>query len=397
MNDFSFVDEELAALEKANLRRDLKIIITANGPWVELANGKRVLQFASNSYLGLGNHPDLISASNISVSKYGTSSTGSRLLSGTLELHTYLEDRIADFQNTESAIFFGSGYLANIGVMSSLISRDDAVYSDELNHASIIDGIRLSNATKFIYNHNDVNHLEKLIVENKDKYKRNYIVTDTVFGMNGDLAPLSDIAKLVEKYNCIPIVDEAHAIGVFGNEGSGLISEYNLGNYFKIRIGTCSKAVGAEGAFCVAPENVIELLKNKARTFMFSTAPSPQVVGAVLKGLDLVRDSDWRREKLWENSKRLYSGLNKNPKLKLCQPETPIIIIYFKTIEVAFNVSKKLLEEYQVWAPAIRPPTVKTPLIRLSPISTHTDEDIDYTVKAFERVSKDIPVEPLTV
>ena len=395
MNTFSFVDEELELLSIQGLKRELKTVLTAGGPWAEIEGGKRVLQFASNNYLGLANHPEISNASKSAVSKYGTGSTGSRLLSGTTELHMQLEKTIAEFENTESSIFFSSGYLANVGVLSSLINKDDVVYSDELNHASIIDGIRLSGASKFIYNHNDFKHLEELIKENKDKHKRNFIVTDTVFSMNGDIAPLAEIGLIAQKNNCITIVDEAHATGVFGKRGAGIIEELSLEKYFPIKIGTCSKAVGVEGGFCAGPKNVIELLQNKARAFMFSTSPSPQVLGAILKSIELIKDGSWRREKLWENAEFLYKALKKNFKLKLNEFKTPIIIVYFNTIEEAVYISSKLFNECHIWAPAIRPPSVKEPRIRLTPISTHSEDDVQFVIKAFDYLSKDIKLLPL--
>lgn len=397
MNDFSFIDNELQDLLDKNLIRELNTIVTANGPWVELSNGERVLQFASNNYLGLANHPDLINASKAAVSKYGVGSSGSRLLSGTLELHYELEKHIADFQGTESSIFFNSGFSANVGVLSALINENDAVYSDELNHASIIDGIKLSRARKFIYQHNNMDDLERLIKENSSKFKRNYIVTDTVFSMDGDLADLKNIGLIAEKYNCINIIDEAHAVGVFGKEGRGLVDELGVSNYFPVRIGTCSKAMGVEGGYCAGPENLIKYLQNKARSFIFSTASSPSVVGTLLKALELVRESDWRREKLWSNANKLHSGLNKNYKLKLSSFKTPIIIVYFNSTDEAVNISKRLFEECHVWAPAIRPPSVSVARIRLSPISPHSEDDINYVIKAFNHVSVDIKVQPLLI
>src|SRR3989338_2727211 len=394
MNDFSFVDEELELLSEAGLRRELKTVLTAGGPWIEIAGNKRVLQFASNNYLGLSNHPEIINASKAAVSKYGTGSTGSRLLSGTTDLHALLEKNISEFEGTESSIFFSSGYTANVGVLSSLINKEDAVYSDELNHASIIDGIKLSGANKFIYNHRDIKHLESLIKENKDNFKRNFIVTDTVFSMDGDIASLEQTGIVAEKYNCFTVVDEAHATGVFGKKGSGVIEELNLGKYFPVKIGTCSKAFGVEGGFCAGPKNVIELIKNKARSFVFSTSPSPAVINAILKSLELVIDGSWRREKLWQNAKILYSGLKKNFKLKLNDFKTPIIVIYFNSVEEAMSVGDKLFNECHIWAPAIRPPSVKQPRIRLTHISTHSQDDIEYVIRAFDHLAKDIKPQP---
>lgn len=395
MNDLSFIDKELDSLVKSDLKRELKVVLTAGGPWVEIEGGKRVLQFGSNNYLGLANHPDLINASKAAASKYGVGSTGSRLLSGTSELHNYLEKSIAEFEKTEGAIFYSSGYLANVGVLSALINKNDVVYSDELNHASIIDGIRLSGAEKFIYNHNDTNHLESLLKQNKDKYKKSFIVTDSVFSMEGDVAHLAEIAKLAEKYNCITFVDEAHATGIFGKRSAGVIDELNLEDSFLIRIGTCSKAIGVQGGFCAAPKNVIEFLRNTSRAFIFSTSPSPAVCGAILKSLELINDGNWRKEKLWQNAELLHSGLKKNYKLKLNDFKTPIITVSFSTIEEALDTSNKLFNECHIWAPAIRPPSVKQPRIRLTPISTHSEDDINYVIKAFDFVSKDIKVDPL--
>ncbi len=395
MNDFNFVDEELELLSKSGLKRELKTVITAGGPWVELSSGKRILQFSSNNYLGLANHPEVINATKSAVSKYGAGSTGSRLLSGTTELHVLLEKALAKFENTESAVFFSSGYATNVGVLSALIDKEDAVFSDELNHASIIDGIKLSGATKFIYNHNDTSHLESLIKENKDNFKRSFIVTDTVFSMDGDIANLEQIGLIAEKYNCITIVDEAHATGVFGKKGAGVVEELNLGQLFPIKIGTCSKAFGIECGFCAAPNNVSELIRNKARSFMFSTSPSPAIAGAILKSLDLIIDGGWRRDRLWQNTKLLHSGLKKNLKLKLNDLKTPIILVYFNSIEEAMSIGEKLFEECHIWAPAIRPPTVKQPRIRLTPIATHSKEDVEYVIRAFDHLSKDIKPQPL--
>ncbi len=384
MNNFTFIDEELNQLSNQGLKRELKVLASACNPWVELENGKQVLQLGSNNYLGLANHPKLIKASSLASIKFGIGSSGSRLLSGTTSLHIELEKTIANFENTESAIFFSSGYAANLGVLSSLVGKEDAVYSDEFNHASIIDGIRLSCATKFIYKHNDYNHLEQLIKETKNSFKNSFIITDTVFSMDGDIAPLNEIAKIAEEYDCITIVDEAHATGVFGETGSGVVEEYGLSKYFPIRIGTCSKALGVEGGFCAGPKPVIDFLQNKARSFMFSTSPSPSVIGAVLQSLKLISRDKSFKEKLWLNARSLYDNLKQNKELKLNQFKAPIIIIYFDSIKEALMTSNILLNEYNILAPAIRPPTVTIPRIRLTPMASHCKEDLEIVIKAFE-------------
>lgn len=390
MDKFSFIDEELDFIANQGLKRELKTVVTAGGPWVELDNGKRVLQFASNNYLGLSNHPEVVNAVKAAVSKYGIGSTGSRLLSGTTKLHVELEIALSEFEDSEASILFSSGYNANVGVLSGLLTKEDAVYSDELNHASIVDGIRLSGATKFIYNHSDSIHLESLVKENCKNYKKNIIVTDTLFSMDGDLAPLERIAQISEEYKCLTIVDEAHATGVFGKKGSGLVEELKLHEYFPIKIGTCSKALAVEGGFCSAPNNVIEYLKHKARSFMFSTSLSPAVIAGILKSLELLKEGSWRKEKLWQNAFTLHNELKNIYELNLNEFHSPIICVYFNSNLEVLDFSKKLFNECHIWAPSIRPPTVKQPRIRLTPISTHSEEDIKYTVKAFEYLVKDL-------
>ena len=397
MANFDFIDKELDRLTNEGLKRELKTVLTPAGSWVELSTGKRILQFASNNYLGLANHPEIINAGKQAFSKYGAGSSGSRLLSGTTELHMQLEKNLADFHNSESSIFFSSGYLTNIGVISALANKEDAIYSDELNHASIIDGIRFSGASKFIYNHNDMKHLEVLIQENKDNYKRTFIITDSVFSMDSDIAPLGEIGLLADKYNCLTLVDEAHAIGIFGKNGAGLVEELNLQDYFPLRTGTCSKALSVEGGFCTGSKKLIEYLQNKARSFIFSTSSSPATVGAILKSLELLKEGSWRKEKLWQNAKLLHSGLKKNYKLKINELKIPIITIIFSSIEETLSISEKLFNECHIWAPAIRPPSVKEPRIRLTPIATHTEDDIKFVIKAFDFVSKDIKVKPLSL
>jgi len=394
MNNFDFINEELELLEQNNLKREIKTVKTANGPWVELTCGKRVLQFGSNNYLGLSSHPDVINAIKSSASKFGAGSTGSRLLSGSSELHFELEKSIAKFEGSEDSICFSSGYSTNIGVISSLIGKDDVVYSDESNHASIIDGIKLSGAQKFIYNHLDVNHLESLILENSTKFRRNFIVTDTVFSMDGDIAPLAEIGEIAQKYDCFTIVDEAHGTGIFANDGSGLVSDLALNDFYPIKIGTFSKAFGLEGGFCTGPKNVIEFLRNKARSFMFSTSPSPAVIGGLLRSLELLKDGSWRREKLWQNAKQLHTGFKKNYKFPINNLKSPIITIKFKSVDDVMIFSNRLFNECHIWAPAIRPPTVKEPRIRFTPISTHSEDDIDYVIRAVDFLSKDLKVEP---
>lgn len=396
MDNLNFIDEELIRLEEKNLKREIKEISSGSGPWVELSSGHKVLQFASNNYLGLANNPEILNAANSATIKYGIGSTGSRLLSGTSSLHIQLEKAIADFQKSEASLFFSSGFMANMGVISSLVSDNDIVFSDENNHASIIDSIKLTKAKTIVFKHNDLNHLESLINENLDSGKRMFLIIETMYGVDCDGPNLNELANIIKKYNLIPIVDEAHSVGVFGKKGEGLILKEGLQDVFNIRIGTCSKAIGVEGAFCVAPKKVIEYLKNKARTFMFSTAPPISTTSAVLKSIELIQDGDWRREKLWDNAKDLYAGLRKNYKLNIRELNAPFIIIDFYDLDNAVEISNMLFNECHVWASLFRPPSSKTPKLKLAPIATHNNDDINYVIKAFNYLADHIKVQPLS-
>ena len=272
MNLYEHLKKELTQIKTDNLYRDFKILSSNSDAFVEY-RGNKVLQMSSNNYLGLAGDPRISEAVIKAVEKYGVGSTGSRLISGTHKLHTELEEKLAELKETEKAIIFSTGYAANVGAISALLTEKDAVYSDELNHASIIDGIKLSRANKFIYKHRDTQDLERLLEENHKKYRFNVIISDSIFSMDGDIAPLKEIVAIKERYGAVLFLDEAHAFGIYGRNGQGLAHELGLNNKIDIQMGTLSKAAGSEGGYICGKSDIIDYLRNKSRSFVFSTAP----------------------------------------------------------------------------------------------------------------------------
>lgn len=373
MNFYEFLNQNITELKKTNLYRNLKTLSSKSAAYVEY-NGKHVLQMSSNNYLGLAGDTRISEAAVKAVKKYGVGSTGSRLISGTHKLHTELEEKLADFKETEKAIVFSTGYAANLGTISALLTAQDAVYSDELNHASIIDGIRLSGTNKFIYKHCDVEDLQRLLEENHKKYRFNVIITDSVFSMDGDIVPLKEIVSLKEKYNAVLYLDEAHAFGIYGGHGQGLAHKLGLNHKVDIQMGTLSKAAGSEGGYICGKSEPIEYLKNKARSFVFSTAPSIPAIAASIKAIEIIRSDYELREKLWENIEHFNTGLKMNN-------NSPIFCIKFDDIEQTLRISDELLEKHNIMASCIRPPTVKTPRIRLCVSAMHSKQDLDYVLE----------------
>ncbi|MFH1339517.1 MAG: 8-amino-7-oxononanoate synthase [Candidatus Omnitrophota bacterium] len=317
--------------------------------------GRRFLDFSSNDYLGLANHPELKQAAKDALEELGTGASASRLLSGDLEIHHRLEERIALFKEKESALAFNSGYQANVGIISALCKKDDAVFSDRLNHASILDGILLSRAKIFRFFHNDPNHLEYLLRKERDKFRNCLIVTETVFSMDGDIPPLKEIAGLKEKYDCMFMVDEAHATGVFGRDGSGLIQQEGLTDRVDLIMGTFGKALGSFGAYIAASKKTIDYLINTCRSFIYSTALPPAVIAANLAALELLKKEPHRREVLLSNAEFFRSKLIKSGfRVKGSSQIVPLIIgDTGKAIELS-----AYLENKGYWVLPIRPPTV---------------------------------------
>lgn len=368
-----FILDELRELKDLNLLREYKTIEGAQGPYVYI-NGKSYLSFCSNDYLGLANHPKIKQAAIDSIHQYGWGAGASRLVSGTMTLHQELEKKIAEFKGTEAALLFPTGYMANLGALCAFVSKGDIVVGDKLNHASIIDGCRLSGATFRIYPHKDVSQLESLL-QRSSGYRRKLVVTDSVFSMDGDTAPLTEIAGIAKKYDAILMVDDAHATGVFGKQGKGLIEHYSLEGKIDIVMGSFSKAIGSVGGFIAGSKPLIDFLKNKARPFIYTTALPPAVCAASLTGLTLIQEDASLINRLWKNIACLKSQLSKF--MNTITIGGPIVPIILGSAEETLSASQKLYH-YGIQIPAIRPPTVPpdTSRLRISLMATHNEYDI---------------------
>jgi 8-amino-7-oxononanoate synthase len=384
---FGALSSELEALKAADLYRAPRVF-EGRADRVVVKDGRELICFASNNYLGLTADEAVIGAASEATVRYGTGSGASRLVSGTMKLHVRLEEELASFKGTEAALLFGTGFAANLGTITALVGAEDIIYTDHLNHASIIDGSRLSKARLEIYAHADAEDLEHRLACNRDRApgRRRLIITDGVFSMDGDLAPLPEILVLAETYDAWVLIDDAHATGVIGPSGAGTADYYGVDSPRLIRLGTLSKALGGEGGFVAGPVNLIDYLRHKARPFVFSTAPSPATVATALKALEIVRAEPHRRERLRANAGRMREGLRS---LGYTVPDgsTPILPVMIGKPEQAVALSRAL-EDRGVLAPAIRPPTVPegTSRLRVTAMATHTDSDIDRALQAFREV-----------
>jgi glycine C-acetyltransferase/8-amino-7-oxononanoate synthase len=344
---------------------------------------------ASNDYLGLATHPALKKAAMEAIDKFGVGAGASRLVSGTLPPHVELEAALARFKGTEAALVFGSGYLANLGLIPSLIGSGGLIFADRLCHASLIDGCRLSGATFHRYRHRDLNHLEALLSK-RPAGRETLIVTDGVFSMDGDLAPLPDLIDLAERYGARVLVDDAHGTGVMGQEGRGTPEHFGVESRLPFHMGTLSKALGSCGAYVAGPNRLIRYLINRARSFIYTTAPPPATAAAALAALAVLRSDPARRARLWANQQRFLAGLKA---LGLTLPDTasPIMPVLVGDPEKATKLAERLLQ-LGVYAPAIRPPTVprETSRVRTTVTSEHTTEQLDQVLAAFKQAGQEL-------
>ncbi|WP_455244835.1 8-amino-7-oxononanoate synthase [Petrachloros mirabilis] len=376
----------LSKLAAKNLTRHLQVIESCIGPSVRI-NGREVLIFASNDYLGLASHPEVIEAAVNAVRTYGAGSGAARLISGSLTPHVELEQAIARFKSTEAALTFGSGYLANIGVIPALIGRQDLILADRLCHASLLDGCRLSGADFRVYRHNDMEHL-KTLLSNRRQGRRTLIVTDGVFSMDGDLAPLPIMTALAQSYEAELYIDDAHGTGVMGDHGRGTVEHFKLEDKIPLHMGTLGKALGSSGAYLAGSEETIRYLLHTARSFMFSTASSPGTAAAATASLNILQREPTRRARLWANRERLFTGL-KQIGFRLGLSASPIIPILIGDADRTVTFAENLLS-HGVFAPAIRPPTVpeSTCRLRVTITSEHTAEQIDQALAVFKQAGR---------
>lgn len=379
-----FLNEELKNLEEKGLYRKFKTLLSSQG--VEVKIGDEIfINFCSNDYLGLANHPYVKLTMINAIEKYGVGSGASRLICGNMREQERLEEKLAKFKGEESCLVFPTGYMANLGVISTLLDAEDVVIIDRLNHASIIDGCKLSKAKIMVYSHVDMNSLEDVLKKVKN-FRRRLIVTDSVFSMDGDIAPLPDIMKLARKYHAMVMVDDAHATGVLGKNGRGIVEYYNMKDKPDIIMGTLSKAIGSLGGFICGSKSLIEYLKNKCRSFIYTTGIPPSLCASSIASLEIIEKNPEIIRKLWDNTYYLKEKLN-NLNLNTLSSNTPIIPIVLgdekKTIEVANKIQEK-----KILLIGIRPPTVPkgTSRLRITLTSNHTKIHIEELIKAIEEI-----------
>ncbi|RLG10416.1 8-amino-7-oxononanoate synthase [Candidatus Pacearchaeota archaeon] len=393
------IREILNFIDKNELYPEIKTVDGTNTEVV--VNGKKVLNFCSLNYLGLANNPKVIEAAIEAIKKYGAGSSGSRFLSGNLEIHEKLEKRIADFKKEEAGLIFQTGYTANIGIISaimnppkvspiSFLERRGIILSDELNHASIIEGCRLAKAEKIIYKHRDMNDLEQKL--KKHKNRRKLIITDGVFSMDADIAPLPEIVELAKKYNALTMIDEAHSTGVLGNTGRGTTEYFHIEGQIDIVMGTFSKAIGALGGYVVGSNEMIRYLRISAKPNMFSVAMPPCLAGAIIAALDEIENNNELRKKLWENVNYLKINLQKLG-FKILGKGTQIIPVLIGEEKKAIKASKLLFEK-GVFSPCVRWPAVpkKRSIIRFTVMATHTKEQIDKLLQVCEEIGHSLNI-----
>jgi len=377
-----FIESELSRLTEAGLYRKLRRVEGDQGPTLVL-DGREVINFSSNNYLGIANHPALGEAAKLAIDRYGSGTGASRLISGNMTLHEELERKIAEFKGTEAALVFNSGFQVNVGVISALVGEGDVVFSDLLNHASIIDGCRLSRARAAVYAHLDMNQLEHELKQSQ-VVRRRLIVTESLFSMDGDEAPLADIVGLAERYGAVVMVDEAHATGVYEPNGAGLVAKLGLGDRVLVQMGTLGKALGGFGAYVAGSKALRELLINRCRSFIFTTALPPAVMAMAIAAIDLVKNEPERRKVLTDNSERLRAGLRGLGYL-LGDSGRQILPLMVGDANRCMELSQRLLER-GVFAHGIRPPTVPpgTSRLRITLMATHTDEHINQALETYK-------------
>ncbi len=384
------LQNRLEDLKRRGLYRSLRLISGSQRPVVTLEGGEVVL-LSSNNYLDLADHPEVKRAAAEALESYGCGAGASRLISGTMELHALLETELAEFKGTEAALVFGSGYHANTGVIPALMGLGDTIFSDELNHASIIDGFRLARAETLVFRHRDMEHLEELLASAPTSGQR-LIVTDSVFSMDGDVARLREIVALTKRYRAWVMVDEAHATGIFGPNGAGVVEEMGLGGQIEIQMGTLGKALGSFGAYVAGSRVLIEWLINRARSFVYSTALPPPVLAAALAALRIVQNEPDRRRRLWSNAALLREGLSRLG-YRLGRTESPILPVLIVYEETTMALCAALLK-HGVFAHGIRPPTVPegTARLRVTPTAAHTPEELERALHAFAEAGREVGV-----
>jgi len=386
-----WIQEEIQNLQNSGLYNRIRTINSPQGAWL-VVDGQRALNFCSNNYLGLANHPRLVSAACTAVEKYGVGPAAVRSIAGTTEQHIELEKRLAAFKGVEAAITFQSGFSANLATLPALVGKDDAIFSDELNHASIIDGSRLSGAKIIRYNHNDPRDLQRQLSESRSSFPKALVVTDGVFSMDGDIAPLDEIYAVAQQYDAILMVDDAHGEGVLGRGGRGIVDHFGLHGKVDVEVGTLSKAFGVVGGVVAGNSLVIEWLRQRGRPFLFSSAMTAADTAACLEAVNLLEESTILVDKLWENTRYFKAEMTRLG-FDIGRSTTPITPIMLGEAVLAQQFSRSLFEE-SVFAMALGFPTVPRgkARIRVMISAAHSREDLDQGLTAFQKVGRSMGV-----
>jgi glycine C-acetyltransferase len=386
----AWIDEELAALREAGLFNTIRTIDSPMDAWVKI-DGRNLLNFCANNYLGLANHPRLRKAAQESIDKYGVGPGAVRTIAGTMSLHIELERRLAEFKRAAACITFQSGFTANLATIPALVGKGDVIFSDELNHASIIDGCRLSRAKVVRYAHNDVDDLRRKIAETGE-YGRRLIITDGVFSMDGDIAPLDKICDIANEHDILLMVDDAHGEGVLGEGGRGIVDHFGLHGKVDVEVGTLSKAFGVMGGLVAGRQEIIDWLRQRGRPFLFSSAMTVPDVAACIESVNLLQESTDLVEKLWANADYFKKSMS-DYGFDTGQTQTPIVPVMLGEAQLAQTFSRRLFEE-GVFAMAIGFPTVPRgkARIRVMNSAAHSQSDLDAALAIFRKVGKELQV-----
>lgn len=391
MSKTDWITQEIEGLKAQGLYNRIRTIGSPQGAWL-VVDGKKVLNFCSNNYLGLANHPKLVAASKKAADEYGVGPAAVRTIAGTMTLHLELEKRLAAFKGVEAAITFQSGFTANLATIPALVGKEDAIFSDRLNHASIIDGCRLSGGKIIPYEHCDVASLEQVIKENLSQYRRAIVITDGVFSMDGDMSPLDKIFDVAQRYDVLLMVDDAHGEGVLGRGGRGIVDHFGLHGKVDVEVGTLSKAFGVVGGVVAGKGTIVEWLRQRGRPFLFSSAVTPPDAAACIAAIDLLEGSTELVDRLWENTKYFKAEM-KSLGFNTGASSTPITPVMLGEAPLAQQFSRELFEE-GVFAMALGFPTVPQgkARIRVMISAAHERKDLDNGLKAFAKVGKKLGV-----
>jgi glycine C-acetyltransferase len=391
MSKIEWLQQEINGLKEAGLYNNIRTLSSPQGAWL-VVDGKKVLNFCSNNYLGLANHPKIVKAARKATKTYGVGPGAVRTIAGTMDLHIELEKRLAAFKGVEAAITFQSGFNANLATIPALVGKEDVIFSDRLNHASIIDGCRLSGAKIIAYEHNSAESLEEAIKENLSKYRRALIVTDGVFSMDGDIAPLPALYEVAERHDILLMVDDAHGEGVLGKGGRGIVDHFGLHGKVDIEVGTMSKAFGVMGGVVAGDKVIVEWLRQRGRPFLFSSAMTVPDAAACIAAVDLLEESTELVDKLWENG-RYFKAEMQQLGFDTGASETPITPVMLGEAPLAQEFSRELYKK-GVFGTAIGYPTVPQgkARIRVMISAAHSKDDLDQGLKAFAKVGKKLGV-----